>query len=205
MLAHDIHAHKVILVIYETVDDTVLSSKAIFPTLLGREAAENEKPILNAAFHPIARRSLLYLPAGRTTRLLPADVLELLTEVDDARQATSKKDPERRRAELLEVISPSLIKTIAMDANTLSLSHLGCQFISEVLLGCVGEKDGALAAVAELARGDPSQPDHLAARPAAAIMWKNLIRQGQLKGQTERSEGIVSSNHRHWLLLHEHR
>ncbi|KAI9776563.1 MAG: pumilio domain member 6 [Peltula sp. TS41687] len=145
------HAHTILLTCYEVIDDTVLLSKTIISGLLGKEEGSQEANIVDAVHHLQGRIAYLYLPAGRAKWLLSAEEIAFLQEIDQIRSSTSKKDPVIRRQELLNAISPALLRTIAKCADALCQTSFGCQFITEVLLGCVGDKTHALKAVAEVA------------------------------------------------------
>lgn len=159
LMAGDPNGHKVILAAYETIDDTVLTTKSIFPELLGKDAEKQVENTVAAANDINARTTLLYLFQGRSGALFPASLasdLEILAEVDEARTKTSKKDPEIRRAELIKGLSPILLNAIASAAYELSATSFGCQFITEVMFGAVGDKTAALQAVSQVAKGDPT-------------------------------------------------
>jgi pumilio family protein 6 len=159
VMAADQHAHIVILTAYEVIDDTVSTAKSIFPELFSKDAEKQIENIVSAANDIYARTTLLYLFQGKSKALFPASLssdLEVLTEIQNARTTTSKKDPEVRRSELTKSISPYLLKAIAAAASDLVTTSFGCQFITEALFGAEGDKTEALAAVAETASGDPS-------------------------------------------------
>jgi len=157
-MAADPNAHIIILTAYEVIDDTVLTSKSIFPELLSKDADKQVENIVLAANDINARTTLLYLFQGRSKALFPASLasdLEVLAEIDTVRTTTSKKDPETRRSELAKQLSPFLIKAIATNAADLVATSFGCLLITEVLFGAEGDKTQALAAIAEAAAGDP--------------------------------------------------
>lgn len=159
LMASDPNGHIVILAAYEVIDDTVLTSKSIFPELVGKDAEKQAENIVSCVNDVNARTTLLYLFQGRSRALFPASLspdLEVLKEVDTIRVTTSKKDPEIRRSELAKALSPYALTGIAAAAADLVSTSFGCQFISEVLFGAEGDKSAALAAIAETAAGDPS-------------------------------------------------
>ncbi|KAH8591663.1 armadillo-type protein [Bisporella sp. PMI_857] len=158
-MAADPYAHIVILTAYEVIDDTVLTSKSIFPELLSKDAEKQVENVVLAANDINARTTLLYLFQGRSRALFPASLsfdLEVLEEVDRVRVTTSKKDPEVRRSELAKALSPYLLKAISTNAADLVSTSFGCLLITEVLFGAEGDKSEALAAAAAAAAGDPS-------------------------------------------------
>ncbi|KAH0565582.1 hypothetical protein GP486_001032 [Trichoglossum hirsutum] len=198
-IAEDTHGHQILLAAYEVVDDTVAVSKTIFPELLGK-AGERSVQVAEYAVHLAARVPLLYLPAGRTKWLLPPDDLALLEEIDSRRITTSKKDPATRRHELLRAISKPLLEVVAQNVEMLVQSSFGCQFISEVLLGCEGEKAEALEAVARVAEGDPSVDGHTADSAAGGRMVKSLVMGGHYNVKSGKVDAVIPPLEFHSLL-----
>ncbi|KAG4424431.1 hypothetical protein IFR04_002487 [Cadophora malorum] len=202
LMAGDPNAHIVILTAYEVIDDTVLTSKSIFPELLSKD---NDKQVENIVFFANdinARITLLYLFQGRSRALFPGSHtvdLEILAEVDKVRVTTSKKDPEIRRAELAKALSPTLLKAIPAAASELAATSFGLQFLTEVLLAAEGDKTAALKAVAETAAGDPTYiqpvvaegetstepPSHVASTSHGGKMIKSLIAGGRFDPKTK--------------------
>jgi pumilio family protein 6 len=159
MMAADLNAHTVILTAYEVIDDTVLTSKSVFPELLGKEPEKQVENIVIASNEIVARTTLLYLFQGRSSSLFHASLssdLSILSEIETIRTSTSKKDPEIRRQELGKALSPYLLTAIASAATHLVTTSFGCQFITEVLFGAEGDKTAALKAVASTAAGNPN-------------------------------------------------
>ena len=209
MMAADANGHKVILTAYETIDDTKLSGKSIFPELLSKDADKQVENVVNAANDPYARTTLLYLFQGKSKSLFPPNLnttLELLAEIETARAATSKKDPEIRRTELIKAVSADLLKAMEVAAADLVATSFGCQFVTEVLFHAEGDKTAALKAVAETAGGDPTytQPapavveegaeaeleepspsSHIATQAWGGRMFKSLIAGGRFDPATK--------------------
>jgi pumilio family protein 6 len=207
MMAADPNGHIVILTAYEVIDDTVLTSKSIFPELLTKDAEKQVENIVLAANDINSRTTLLYVFQGRSKALFPASLaadIEILEEIDSIRSTTSKKDPEIRRNELAKALSPFLLKAIEAAARDLVTSSFGCQFVTEVLFGAEGEKSTSLKAVAETAAGDPryvqptgketedTQPSsHIAATPWGGKMLKALIAGGRYDIKTKTVVPVV--------------
>ncbi len=150
LMAADVHACHVILTAYEVIDDTVMSSKAIFPELLGKEMTEEERQanLLSMAQHVTPRMALLYPLSPKTQKwLVTKDEIDILDEIREIRKETSKKDPEKRRVELVEAMSLPLLEQVIAQFDALAQSSFGCQFIGEVLLGASGDKSKALETV----------------------------------------------------------
>ena len=180
MLAFDNYGHQVLLAAFDVIDDTVLTSKSIFPELLGKDSApeQQHETITSYLIHLNARIPLLYLFAGKAKSILPPDDLALLDEIHSIRATTSKKDPETRQKELLKALSPPLLSFIAATAETLVQTTFGCLFMNEVLLGAEGEKHEALEAIADLANGGEEVQAALES-PAAGRMLKSLVQGGK--------------------------
>lgn len=190
MMSYDHNAHTIVLTCYEVIDDTVLLSKTIISGLLGKEEAAQGENIVNAVGDLNGRIAYLYLPAGRAKWLLSLDEIEFLQEIDQIRSSTSKKDPGVRRQELLSTLSPPLLRSIEESAGSLCQTSFGCQFITEVLLGCVGDKTKALKAIAEVAEGpSPRDPDHLTNSVAGGRMLKTLVLGGRFDAKLGRIKG----------------
>lgn len=211
VMAADQHGHTIILTAYEVIDDTKLTAKSIFPELLSKDAEKQVENVVSAANDANARTTLLYLFQGRSKALFPpshSSDLELLAEIDEARSATSKKDPEIRRSELAKALSPELLKAIESAAGDLIATSFGCQLVTEVLFHAEGDKSGALQAIAEAVSGDPtyvkqdvvmegaeaeedtSPPSHIASTPFGGKMLKALIAGGRFDPATKSVKAV---------------
>ncbi|KAI9696537.1 MAG: pumilio domain member 6 [Candelina mexicana] len=191
-LAYDTHGHLVLLAAIDVIDDTVLTAKSIFSEFLGKDS-DPEKQHENILAHvadKYARIPLLYVFAGTANRLLPQEEITFLEEIQSIRLATSKKEPEVRRKELIKAISPSLLSTIDQNAEKLAQSVFGCQFIIEVLLGAEGDKASAMGSVADLAMGNPAVEGHVAQNQAASRMLKTLVVGGRFDAKTGKVEPV---------------
>ncbi|EKJ78797.1 hypothetical protein FPSE_01035 [Fusarium pseudograminearum CS3096] len=190
LMSGDIWAHLVILTAYDVVDDTKLTAKTIFPEILG-EGENLAQNVVAAANNPFARTTILYLFEGLAKSLFPPSQsaeVEILKEVHEIRQTTSKKDEDVRRSELVTAISPQLISVIAEVPSDITATAFGCQFVTDVLLSGVGDKQQALEAIAQSASGNPSeepseddlQPQvHISRTPHGGRMLKSLIQGGK--------------------------
>ena len=189
MMAYDRYAHQVLLTAYDVVDDTVLTSKIIFPELLGKNPeGENQQQELLTSLNDIyARIPLLYLFAGRSRAILPTDDLKLLDEIHHIRKATSKKDPETRRKELLLHISAPLLTLIKDRSKELVSTIYGCQFIAELLLNAQGDRQPAVEAIIGLTQADDETRD-LLNTSAAGRMLKKLVQGGHYDPATQKVE-----------------
>lgn len=177
-LAADPYGHQVLLTAYDVIDDTKLTSKSIFPELTGNDGPQsgNEPhPLLGSVTHLNARIALLYPFCGSSKALITNEDLELLGEIHKLRTKTSKKDPAIRRKELVTALSPPLLSFITSNAETLVQTSFGCQFITEVLLGAVGDRDPALQAIASLVHSTTDEVKASLHTPAAGRMLKSLV------------------------------
>lgn len=159
LMASDPWGHLIILAAYDLIDDTVLTSKSIFPELLGKNDGNEGVNLVNFANDPHARFTIRYLFEGTSKSLFDAGHafhLQTLEEIHEIRKTTSKKDPEVKRKELVAALSPIVLS--GMEAAPLDLvsTSFGCQMASEILLCTVGDKSKALEAIANTAEGDPS-------------------------------------------------
>ena len=200
MMSYDTHAHQILLTAYDVIDDTVLTSKLIFPELLSQSAdtATQQSNLLSQITNYIARIPLLYLSANNPKAYLPAADLDLLAEIHSIRTTTSKKDPLVRRQELLAQLIPPLITLIANCTEDLVSSSYGCQFITETILSapssCSAKRQEALQALATLVRrsesvdevNDGGKVKTLLAQPFASRMLKNLVQGGRFDSNTKK-------------------
>ncbi|KAM7223527.1 Armadillo-type fold [Rhypophila decipiens] len=197
LMSGDPNGHMIILAAYDLIDDTVLTSKTIFPELIGKGDGNEAGNLVFLANDLNARTTILYLFEGRSKSLFPtshANDLAILDEIHEIRKTTSKKEPEIRRKELVAAISSQLLAVVAASPNDLVSTSFGCQFAAEVLLSTVGDKSAALAAIASTAGGDPSASTeeeiyppplpHISLTPHGGKMFKTLIAGGRFDKAT---------------------
>ncbi|KIX94470.1 uncharacterized protein Z520_09856 [Fonsecaea multimorphosa CBS 102226] len=195
LLASDQYGHNVLLTAFEVVDDTVMTSKTIFPELLSKdlEAEAREQELLAQVEHLTARTPLLYLMAPEAPKwLITHETAALISEVREIRKETSKKDPETRRIELVKYIAQPLLDLITNQARYLAQSTFGCQFITETVFGCAGfgEVQAALGAIADLAaeavegKEQQEENDRILGTPAVGRMLKALVQGGRFNKAT---------------------
>lgn len=178
-LAYDLYGHQVLLTAYDVIDDTVLITKTIFPELVGKDQSseESQRNLLRAAVDLTGRVPILYPFTARAKSLLSAGDQKLLNEIHSIRKTTSKKDPEVRRKELVAWLSSPLLAFIQENAQSLMASSFGCQFMTEVLLSSVGDRNAALASIAGLASENPEN-GNASHSPFFARMLKSLVQGG---------------------------
>ncbi|OHF01101.1 CPL domain-containing protein [Colletotrichum orchidophilum] len=201
LMSGDPNAHIVILAAFDVIDDTKMTSKAIFPELIGDDKDKVTDNIVVSTTNPFARATLLYLLEGQSKALFPANMnedLAILKEVHEIRQTTSKKDAETRRKELVAVMSPSLITAVVEAAPVLVADPFGCQLVADVLLSTEGDKTAALEAVAAVAEGKPGAepmevegvptPVHVSRTASGGRLIKTLIAGGKFNKETGKVE-----------------
>ncbi|KAI0548578.1 armadillo-type protein [Xylaria curta] len=206
LMSTDPHGHLIILTAYDTIDDTVLTSKSIINELLGKSEQNDASNIITLANDPNARLTIRYLLEGASKALFDgsrAGDLQLLEQVWEIRKTTSKKDPDTRRKELVAALSPSLLASIASSAEDLVATSFGCQLVTEALISCIGDKSEALKAVAQTAGGDPDaevekadeesevianfpSPPHISKIPHGGRMFKTLISGGHFDKESRK-------------------
>ncbi|KAL7946608.1 armadillo-type protein [Trichoderma barbatum] len=196
LMSGDQYGHLVLLTAYDVIDDTKLTSKAIFPELVGEKEEEVSQNVIAAANNANARITILYLLQGFSKSLFPASNaydLDVLKEVHEIRKTTSKKEDDVRRKELAALISPSLIDAIAASPSDLTATPFGCQFVADVLLSGIGDKQKALEALAQSVNGSPKQEpaedeiaprSHIANTAFGGRMLKALIQGGRFDKAT---------------------
>ncbi|KAL2139512.1 hypothetical protein VTI28DRAFT_5076 [Corynascus sepedonium] len=202
LMCGDPHGHMILLTAYDVIDDTVLTSKTIFPEILGKNEEKDIENIVFLANDLNARITVCYLFEGQSKSLFPASHaydLELLAEIHEIRKKTSKKDADIRRKELVTAMSPPLLAAVATSPADLVATSFGCQFVTDVLLSATGDKKAALEAVASTAAGNPAPPQsedtdplyppppHISLTPHGGKMFKTLIAGGRF----DRAAGAV--------------
>ncbi|KAK6068666.1 pumilio domain-containing protein [Seiridium cupressi] len=159
LMSTDPWGHLIILASYDLIDDTVLTSKSIFPELIGKNDGNEGSNLVIFANDPHARFTIRYLFEGTSKSLFDASHayhLQVLEEIHEIRKTTSKKDPEIRRKELITAVSPALLTAIESAPFDLVSTSFGCQMVTDILLSGVGDKSGSLTAIASTAEGDPT-------------------------------------------------
>ena len=188
LMAFDPNAHMVLLAAMDVIDDTKMTAKMIFPELLGesiKDDAERQDRLLALITHLTARIPLLYPLSSQAKWLISEPEKAIVAEIHAVRETTSKKNSEVRRAELVQYLSPYLLPIVEQRAADLAAVSFGCQFISEVLLECQGDKSAASRAVAAIASGDPSSEGHAAQNAAAGKMLRALVSGGKFDFDTK--------------------
>lgn len=165
-IASDEHGYLVLLRLLDVTDDTVLVSKAV----LG-ELSKHAKELFADKF---GRRFFMYILAGRNTRYLSYETVQLLKEGDSIR--VSKKEPEVRAQEILKATSPQLIKLVADDAAGLMREKLSSQVVQEIMLHAVGDKTAAIDSILALAGEFVDKDNHIMEERFANRIIKAMVK-----------------------------
>ncbi|KAI4212251.1 MAG: hypothetical protein LQ351_004963 [Letrouitia transgressa] len=198
-LAYDPCGHQVLLAAYDLVDDTVQTSKLIFPELVSQPAGFDSIPqsLLAMLNDRNARIPLLYLFTPTPSRaLLPKTHLSLVNEIHAIRPSTSKKDPFTRQKELLAHLSEPLTSLITSHASELVISAFGCHAVTEILLSQTTslsstiDKEPSLRALASMTSSSQSDElrSHMLSSPFVGRMLKSLVQGGRFNPQTRSVE-----------------
>jgi len=144
------HGHKVLLGIFDSVDDTKFISKSILEELFrsGKELFDNE----------YSRKVITYLIAPRDTRFFIKDYVKRLETGDGSE--TKKKDPEIRKKELLDYSKPFLKEFLNKEISSLIFNGAGGVLIPVALKVLEKDSDPLVEAIANVLlekRFEPSQ------------------------------------------------
>lgn len=107
-MATDEYGHQVLEALFDSIDDTKLVQKGILEEMLRS---------INELFdNDYGRKVIAYLVTPRDPRFFLKDYVKRLETGDQSE--TSKKDPEKRRAELFEHSKSYLLEFISKDINS---------------------------------------------------------------------------------------
>lgn len=176
-IAMDEYGYLVLLRLLDVTDDTVLITKAV----LG-ELSKHAKELFADKF---GRRFFLYILAGRNTRYLSPETVQLLKEGDKIRN--SKKDPEMRAQEILKASSPQLIKLVADDAAILMREKLSSQVVQEIMLHALGDKTAAIDAILKLAGENIEKENHIIEDRFANRIVKAMVKADTAESENDRA------------------
>jgi pumilio family protein 6 len=191
LLAYDIHGHRILLTLFEVMDDTREIAQRIYNELVlltnGARPEDQDEKIVNLATHHTGHSILLYPFAGGPSRkVLHPVTFNFMKRIEEIRKKTSKKDPQIRMSELVAPLSPVCLHAIEARANDLASSSYGCQLMTEVIVEGTGDKSIAVSAVAKTAEGDVSEAGHISHSPFAGKMLKTLIAGGRFDSKSGR-------------------
>lgn len=175
-LAEDEYGHFVLITLFNTVDDTVLVHKAFTAKL------QEHMPELLAA--KSGRRAFLYLLLGFSPRYFTKSVLDSVAELDNIKEATSKKDDAARREELKVKFSKFMLDALSAYPTPILRESFGSQSVTEVLLYADGDKTAALEAIANAFAGSVDNEEHLIRLPYSSRTLRTLIQEGHWDSKT---------------------
>lgn len=188
-MAFDTNAKNVLVAGLEVPDDTTMTTKVIYRELLGEKIEDKEERLskMEILVNDLNGRFPILFPiSGPAKWLITKDSDKaLMEEVIEVRKTSSKKAPELRRKGLVDYLSKPLLELISERTESLAQTTTGCQFISEALLECSGDKEAAKSAVAALAAGNPTAEDHIANQAAFGRMIKTLVLGGSFDFATK--------------------
>ncbi|KAI8985143.1 armadillo-type protein [Pilobolus umbonatus] len=176
-ICSDEYGYLVLLRLLDVTDDIVLVTKAV----LG-ELGKHAKELFADKF---GRRFFLYILAGRNTRYLSTETVQLLKEGDKIR--VSKKDPVVRAQEILKSTSPQLIKLVADNAPILMREKLSSQVVQEIMLHAVGDKTEAINAILNLAGESIEKENHIIEDRFANRIVKAMIKADSAEVENDKS------------------
>uniref|UniRef100_A0A3P9I4M6 Pumilio homolog 3 n=1 Tax=Oryzias latipes TaxID=8090 RepID=A0A3P9I4M6_ORYLA len=175
--------HLVLLALFDCVDDTKLIRQAVLSEVLSslKEVISNKH----------GKKVLLYLLSHRNPAHLLPEIIKVLEQGDG--NAHSKKDPEKRRKELLEALSPPILDYLCENAADMVKDKATGVIISDILGSACGDLRPAMTAVAQLANQElvPGGVDgelHMAEHPAGHLVLKWLIQKDGELAQAGREE-----------------
>ena len=113
----------------------------------------------------------------------------LVKECREKAAATSKKDIQVRRDELLEFVSEDFLGIVEDQVDELMRDPLTIQIVQEILLFAKGKKIDAVKAVTDLAARHPSNKDHIIKLPFTARVYKTLVQGGHYNPAEKKVEG----------------
>nr|XP_056704113.1 pumilio homolog 3 [Euleptes europaea] len=163
-------SHLVLLAVFDCIDDTKLVKQLIIS-----EMSDSLTGIINNKY---GRKVLLYLLSPRDPTYFSPAIIKILQQGDG--NAYSKKDVDVRSRELLEAVSPSLLKYLNLHAEEMVMDKATCIMVTGILKASIGDIQPALNTIASLAAQEmvPGGEDgqlHIAEHPAGHLVLKWLI------------------------------
>uniref|UniRef100_A0A673HJX3 Pumilio homolog 3 n=1 Tax=Sinocyclocheilus rhinocerous TaxID=307959 RepID=A0A673HJX3_9TELE len=167
------YAHLVLLAAFDCIDDTKLVKQIIISVIIGNK---------------YGKKVLLYMLSPRDPAHFLPEIIQVLKKGDG--NAHSKKDVAIRRTELLEAVSPPLLKYLCENAQSMVMDKACSVAVSDILGAAIGDLRPAMEAVAALA-AEPLIPGgegqlHMAEHPAGHLVLKWLIEQDAKMKEAER-------------------
>nr|XP_033781194.1 pumilio homolog 3 [Geotrypetes seraphini]XP_033781203.1 pumilio homolog 3 [Geotrypetes seraphini] len=179
-------SHLVLLAAFDCIDDTKLVKQLIIS-----EISSNLSALVNNKY---GRKVLLYLLSPRDPAHFVPEIIKVLQQGD--KNDHSKKDAEIRHQELLEAISPPLIKYLQENAQEMVMDKATCVLVANILESAHGDFQPVMDSIADLAAEEfvPGGKDgklHMAEHPAGHLVLKWLIEQDK-KIEEKKKEGCFA-------------
>uniref|UniRef100_A0A672LSQ7 PUM-HD domain-containing protein n=1 Tax=Sinocyclocheilus grahami TaxID=75366 RepID=A0A672LSQ7_SINGR len=177
------YAHLVLLAAFDCIDDTKLVKQMII--------SEMVCSLSEIISNKYGKKVLLYLLSPRNPAHLLPEIIQVLEKGDG--NAHSKKDVVIRRTELLEAVSPPLLKYLCKNTQSMVLDKACSVAVRDLLGAAIGDLRPAMEAVAAQA-AEPLIPGgedgelHMAEHPAGHLVLKWLIEQDAKMKEAEREE-----------------
>ncbi|XP_062985359.1 pumilio homolog 3 [Elgaria multicarinata webbii] len=167
-------SHLVLLAAFDCIDDTKLVKQLIIS-----EMSDSLTSIVNNKY---GRKVLLYLLSPRDTTYFSPAIIKILQQGDG--NAYSKKDVDVRHLELLEAVSPPLLKYLNLHTEEMVMDKAAFIVVTGILRTAIGDVQPAMKAIAGLAAREmvPGGEDgqlHIAEHPAGHLVLKWLIEQDE--------------------------
>ncbi|PJF19311.1 hypothetical protein PSACC_00752 [Paramicrosporidium saccamoebae] len=165
-LARSPYGLNVLIALLSYVDDTVLLGKAVVQELAS--------VMLDLVLGDVNVRLVLFLLAGRQGKYITTGAVSLLNECDAI--ATSKKDPETRKSELLEYAMPSIKDAVEARLPIMIRSKHCAPVLVEF---CQHVDDAAVSALLDSVLEDFQGFDALLSDPAGDLFIRALIKRNE--------------------------
>uniref|UniRef100_H3AIF3 Pumilio homolog 3 n=1 Tax=Latimeria chalumnae TaxID=7897 RepID=H3AIF3_LATCH len=176
-------SHLAVLAAFDCIDDTKLVKQIII--------SEITNTLPNLINNKYGKKVLLYLLSPRDPAHFLPEITKVLQQGDG--NVHSKKDAEVRRRELLEAISPPLLKYLQEHAREVVMDKVTCVMVADILGSALGELQPALDVIADIAAEEfvPAGKDgelHIAEHPAGHLVLKWLLEQDEKMRMSEKKE-----------------
>ncbi|KIM72847.1 hypothetical protein PILCRDRAFT_829556 [Piloderma croceum F 1598] len=176
----DDEAQLVLFTALDVIDDTKLTSKSLVSSIT------TAAPTLTTT--PQGRRALFHLLVPRTRRHFTPAQIATLTETDEVRARTSKKDTSIREDEVRKAASEGLLEFVKDEGARVGRETGGSLVVAEIMLYAEGDKSVATEALLQpltspYPSSDPSTP-HPIDLPHTSRLYKTLLQGGHFSHTT---------------------
>ncbi|XP_051875470.1 pumilio homolog 3 [Pristis pectinata] len=165
-------SHLVLAAAFDCIDDTKLVKQIILSEIISS--------LPNLINNKYGKKVLLYLLSPRDPAHSVPEIIKLLQQGDG--NAHSKKDTDIRHRELLEAISPHLLKYLQENAREMVMNKATSVIVVDILGCAIGDVQPSMNAIANIAAetfepGGKNGEPHMAEHPAGHLVLKWLIEQ----------------------------